>query len=61
MSEPVNLNKFRKAKARVDRTTHADANAVLFGRTKGEKDQQAHVADKAVRLLDGHKREGPKQ
>lgn len=61
MNDPVNLNRFRKAKVRACKTTNADANAVLFGRTKGEKDQQAHVVDKAVRLLDGHKREDPKQ
>lgn len=59
MSEPVNLNKFRKAKARVDKTTTADANAIKFGRTIGEKNQQAQLADNAVRLLDGHKFDAP--
>ena len=37
MSQPVNLNKFRKSKARVDGTTLAAANAVKFGQTKIEK------------------------
>ena len=57
MSQPVNLNKFRKTKARADNTTRAEANAVKFGRTKAEK--QAHVSqDKAeAQRLDQHKRE----
>lgn len=55
MSEPVNLNKFRKAKARVGKQTQADANAAKFGRTKAEKDQQAQTTNNVVRLLDGHK------
>ena len=55
MSEPVNLNKFRKAKSRVKKQTQADANAAKFGRTKAEKDQQAQTTNNVVRLLDGHK------
>lgn len=58
MSDPVNLNKIRKAKARGDKQTRADANAIKFGLTKGEKDQQAQTLAKAKRLLDGHKTEG---
>lgn len=57
MSEPVNLNKFRKVKARVDKQTCADANTIKFGRTKAEKNQQALMSNTATRLLDGHKRE----
>lgn len=60
MSQPVNLNKFRKAKARVDKVAQADTNAVKFGRTKGEKQQQAQAIDISARLLDGHKRDAPK-
>ena len=60
MSEPVNLNKFRKAKARVEKQTQADANAGKFGRTKAEKDQQAQTTNNVVRLLDGHKLDTPK-
>ncbi|MEM6307618.1 MAG: DUF4169 family protein [Pseudomonadota bacterium] len=33
----INLNKARKAKARTDRKTKAAQNAVIFGRTKAEK------------------------
>ena len=61
MSEPVNLNKFRKVKARVDKQTRADANAIKFGQTKGEKVQQAQTTLHATRLLDGHKFDGPKK
>ena len=60
MSEPVNLSKFRKAKARVEKQTQADANAAKFGRTKAEKDQQAQTTNNVVRLLDGHKLDTPK-
>jgi hypothetical protein len=60
MSEPVNLNKFRKAKARVEKQPQADANAVNFGRTKAEKDQQAQTTNNVKRLLDGHKLDTPK-
>ena len=60
MSEPVNLNKFRKAKARVEKQTQADANAAKFGRTKAEKDQQAQTTNHVVRLLDGLKLDTPK-
>jgi hypothetical protein len=60
MSEPINLNKFRKAKARVEKQTQAEANAAKFGRTKAEKDQQAQTVNNVVRLLDGHKLDTPK-
>ncbi|WP_108858682.1 DUF4169 family protein [Ruegeria sp. Alg231-54] len=38
MTEPVNLKKFRKKKARTENKARADQNAVAFGRTKAEKD-----------------------
>ncbi|WP_390914814.1 DUF4169 family protein [Pseudosulfitobacter sp. SM2401] len=57
MSDPVNLNQFRKAKARVAKSALADANSVKFGRSKAQKDTDRQVQDKATRLLDQHKRE----
>jgi hypothetical protein len=57
MSELVNLNKFRKVKARVEERTRADTNAVKFGLTKAEKNRQALMSKNAMRLLDGHKSE----
>jgi hypothetical protein len=57
MSQPVNLNRFRKQKARAEKKARADENAVKFGRTKAEKDLDKAQADKAARDLDGHKRD----
>ncbi|NIZ10352.1 DUF4169 family protein [Pseudooceanicola sp. HF7] len=58
MSKIVNLNQARKAKARSDKRSEADANAVKFGRTKAEKSLEKARLDKAARLLDGHKQDG---
>ncbi|MGH1353933.1 MAG: DUF4169 family protein [Thalassovita sp.] len=57
MAEPVNLNRFRKNKARAEKKARADQNAVNFGRTKAEKQLDRTQADKANRDLDGKKRE----
>ena len=56
MSEIVNLNKARKARARADGKARADANAVKFGRTKAEKSLDKANADKARSDLDAHRR-----
>jgi len=53
MTEPINLNKARKAKARADRATEAAANRARFGRTKAEKEREQIDRDRAKRLLDG--------
>ncbi len=53
----VSLNKVRKAKARAENRTQADANAVKFGRTKAEKAGEALAAAQASTRLDGLKRE----
>ncbi len=37
MSKIVNLNKFRKRKAKVERAKQADLNCRLHGRTKAEQ------------------------
>ena len=57
MSKPVNLNRFRKDKARADAKARADENAVKHGRTKAEKDRDKAERDLASRRLDGHKSE----
>ncbi|UWQ34391.1 DUF4169 family protein [Leisingera sp. M527] len=56
-SGPVNLNRYRKEKARAGKKARADQNAVTFGRTKAEKelDKARNVQD--VRRLDDHKRD----
>lgn len=57
MAQPVNLNRFRKAKARAERSARADENAVKFGRTKAQKDLEKAQADATAKALDGQKRE----
>ena len=57
MAQPVNLNRFRKEKARAEKKARADRNAVKFGRTKAEKQLDRARADKSARDLDGKKRE----
>ena len=57
----MNLNRFRKQKARAEQKARADQNAVKFGRTKAEKQLDRAKADKAARDLDGKKRDGKTQ
>ena len=56
MAEPVNLNRYRKTKARAEDKARADRNAVAFGRRKAEKNLARAEARKAARELDGKKR-----
>jgi hypothetical protein len=59
MGEIVNLNRFRKAKAKAAQEVRAAENRVKFGRTKDEK-QKSRAEDEAkARLLDGHKLDKP--
>ncbi|MGR3837724.1 MAG: DUF4169 family protein [Cognatishimia sp.] len=57
MAQPVNLNRFRKEKARAEKKARADENSVKFGRSKAEKQRDAQQTSKEERDLDGHKRE----
>lgn len=57
MSQPVNLNRFRKQKARAEKKARADENAVRFGQTKSQRDAARTQAEKARRDLDGHRKE----
>jgi len=52
MSEVVNLNKARKARARVEAKAEAARNRVRHGRTKAEKIQSQAEAAKLSRSLD---------
>lgn len=54
MGKPVNLNRYRKDKARAKKKARADENAVKFGRSKAEKSLEKTRAEKAKRSLDGH-------
>ena len=55
MAEPINLNRFRKAKRRATEKKQAAENRVAFGRTKAEREAERLKADKAARELE-HKR-----
>lgn len=52
MAEPVNLNRFRKAKRRAKAQKQAAENRVAFGRTKAERDAERLKTEKAARQLD---------
>ncbi|KCZ49401.1 DUF4169 family protein [Hyphomonas pacifica] len=55
MSDPINLNKFRKAKAKAEKEQRAVENRAKFGRTKADKTLDKARADKVIRLTDGHR------
>jgi len=57
MSKPVNLNRYRKEKARAEKKARADQNAVTFGRSKAEKDLDKARNAQEVKRLDDHKRD----
>ncbi|WP_019833984.1 DUF4169 family protein [Sphingomonas sp. PR090111-T3T-6A] len=57
MAEIVNLNRVRKAKARVDAAKQAETNRAKFGRTKAEREAEATEQARRKALLDGAKRE----
>ena len=53
----VNLNHFRKAKAKADKKSSAAANRVKFGRTKAERVRDLDAESRRQKLLDGAQRE----
>ena len=57
MAEIINLRTVRKQKARASKDDQAAQNRLLFGRTKGEKLQQAAEKALAQKKIDGHKLE----
>jgi hypothetical protein len=57
MGDLVSLGKARKAKARAEKETLAEANRARFGRTKAEKAKDAIEKGRAQALLDGHRRD----
>ena len=61
MAEPVNLNRFRKEKARAEKKARADQNAVKFGRTKAEKSLDKSRKDQEIRRLDDHRSDPEKR
>ncbi len=55
MAKVTNLNRFRKAKARTDKTRQAEENRAKFGRTKADKTLATTRSTKASSHLDDHK------
>lgn len=56
-AEIINLNRFRKEKARLEKAAVSEENRVRFGRTRAEKALDRIAAEKARRHLDDHQRE----
>jgi hypothetical protein len=57
MTEPINLNKARKARAKAAEKVQAAENRVRFGRSKGEKAVSKLEAERARRAHEQAKRE----
>ncbi len=57
MEKPVNLNRFRKDKARTEKRARGDANAVKFGRTGAQKAAEEKDRERSARALDQHRRD----
>jgi hypothetical protein len=57
VTEPINLNKARKARARADAKRQAAENRVRFGRTKTETQVSKLEAERALQALEDKKRE----
>jgi len=55
--EPVNLNKFRKAKARAEKDQRAQENRIKHGRTKAEKARDKLETERSKTHIDLSKRD----
>lgn len=53
----VNLNRFRKKKAREEQAKRADTNRRLHGRTGAEKERERLERERAARALEGKRLE----
>lgn len=53
MAKVVNLNKFRKQKAKLEREKQADVNRRLHGRTKAERQRELLQKQKLTDKVDG--------
>jgi hypothetical protein len=58
MGDVVNLNKFRKRKAKADRAKQADVNRRLHGRSKAERAREELQKRQLTRKVDGARLEG---
>ena len=57
MTNVVNLNRARKAKARADKEKRVEANRAKFGRSKADKFKDARQSELTERRLDGARRD----
>jgi hypothetical protein len=55
MSNVVNLNKFRKRKAKLEKERQAETNRRFHGRTKAERQREALQKQKLEQQVDGAK------
>ena len=57
MAEVVNLNRYRKAKAKAVGQKQADINRIVFGRSRSEKEDLRKALEKVRLDLNGKKME----
>lgn len=57
MAEILSFSKARKAKAKVEKETTAEANRLKFGRTKAERELEDAKKLLSDRQIDAHKRD----
>ncbi len=57
MAEIINLNRARKARQKAGAKATAEANRLLHGRTRADRDAQKIERERADRHIEGHKRE----
>jgi hypothetical protein len=55
MGKVINLNRYRKKKAREDRATRSETNRAQHGLTKEERALEARRKEQRDRHVDGHK------
>ncbi len=55
MGSVVNLNRFRKEKARAAKEQRAAENRALYGRSKKDREQEQDAKQRLSDLLDGKK------
>lgn len=61
MAKVVNLNKFRKQKAKLEREKQADINRRLHGRTKVERQRELLQKQQLIDKVDGARLEGAEE
>ena len=58
MGKPVNLNRFKKQKARAEEKARANNDAAVHGLRKAQRELTKAKREQKNRLLDGLKRQG---